>query len=162
MARRGAPGLAVPVSRGLRVAVAVTRWHTDIVDTMLDRALSALREAQVQQPTVAKVPGALELPLMCQHLAKHHDAVVALGVIMRGDTPVFDHICATLSSGLLRVSLDESTPVGNGVLKVEDETQAWARSGSSESIADRGHEAVVAALCTAHALRDCAPPTLTG
>ncbi len=104
-------------------------------------------------PTVVRVPGAIELPVVCQALAAGHEAVVALGVVVRGGTPHFDYVCDSVTAGLTRVALDERTPVGNGVLTVDTEQQALDRSGRPGAAEDKGAEAVVAALATALVLR---------
>jgi 6,7-dimethyl-8-ribityllumazine synthase len=120
----------------------------------LARALAAAKQAGVVEPTVVRVPGAVELPVVCQQLARQHDAVVALGVVIRGGTPHFEYVCDAVTMGLTRVSLDESTPVGNGVLTVNTEEQALDRCGLPGSSEDKGFEACVAALDTAVVLRD--------
>lgn len=157
MSSQGRPEIDVPDATGLRVGIAATRWNDDIVDTMLARALLATERAGVVEPTVVRVAGAMELPVVCQGLAAGHDAVVGLGVVVRGATPHFDYVCDTVTAGLLRVGLDERTPVGNGVLTVDTVAQAWERSGTPEASEDKGFEAVVAALdaaLTLGALRD--------
>jgi 6,7-dimethyl-8-ribityllumazine synthase len=138
----------------VRLAIAATRWHARISDALLDRALVAAAKAGVASPTVVRVPGAVELPVVCQGLARSHDAVVALGVVIRGGTPHFEYVCDALTAGLTRVALDESTPVGNGVLTCDTEQQALDRCGLPGSGEDKGFEACVAALETALVLRD--------
>jgi 6,7-dimethyl-8-ribityllumazine synthase len=133
--------------------VAATQWHAEIVDVLLERALAVAGKAGVEQPTVVRVPGTIELPVVCQELARSHDAVVALGVVVRGGTPHFEYVCDSVTAGLTRVALDESTPVGNGVLTCNTHAQAMERSGVPGSKEDKGAEAVVAALVTANALR---------
>ena len=100
-----------------------------------------------------RVPGAVELPVVAQALAGTHDAVVALGVVVRGGTPHFEYVCDAVTAGLTRVSLDTHTPVGNGVLTTDDEQQALDRAGLPGSPEDKGREAVLAALETAAVLR---------
>jgi 6,7-dimethyl-8-ribityllumazine synthase len=148
----------VPECKGIRLAIAATRWHTKITNMLLERALLAAKQAGVEEPTVVRVPGAVELPVVCQELAKQHDAVVALGVVIRGGTPHFEYVCDAVTAGLTRVALDEATPVGNGVLTVNDEQQALDRCGLPESVEDKGFEACVAALDTALALRGLRQP----
>jgi len=144
MSGDGRPALEVPDATGLRLAVAATRWHAEIVDVLLERALAVAGKAGVEQPTVVRVPGTIELPVVCQELARTHDAVVALGVVVRGGTPHFEYVCDAVTAGLTRVALDEHTPVGNGVLTTEDDEQAWARARPSEG--DKGGGAARAAL----------------
>jgi 6,7-dimethyl-8-ribityllumazine synthase len=150
----GRPGLAdVPDAAGLRLGIAATRWHADLVDVLLDRALTTAGKAGVEQPTVVRVPGTVELPVVCQALAADHDAVVALGVVIRGGTPHFEYVCDAVTAGLTRVTLDERTPVGNGVLTCDTLDQAVDRSGGPGSAEDKGAEACLAALHTALVLR---------
>jgi 6,7-dimethyl-8-ribityllumazine synthase len=137
----------------VRLAIAATRWHTAITDMLVERALVAAKQAGVDEPTVVRVAGAIELPVVCQELAKRHDAVVALGVVIRGGTPHFEYVCDAVTAGLTRVSLDAATPVGNGVLTVNDEQQALARCGRPDSAEDKGFEACLAALDTALVVR---------
>ncbi|OLF19522.1 6,7-dimethyl-8-ribityllumazine synthase [Actinophytocola xanthii] len=154
----GRPELSVPDCAGIRLAIAATRWHEKITDTLLRRALLAAERAGINEPTVVRVPGAVELPVVCQALARNHEAVVALGVVIRGGTPHFEYVCDAVTAGLTRVSLDESTPVGNGVLTVDTEEQALDRCGLPESTEDKGFEACVAALDTAMVVRGLRQP----
>jgi 6,7-dimethyl-8-ribityllumazine synthase len=142
----------------VRLAIAATRWHSTITDMLVERALAAAKQAGVDEPTVVRVAGAIELPVVCQELAKRHDAVVALGVVIRGGTPHFEYVCDAVTAGLTRVSLDEATPVGNGVLTVNDEQQALDRCGQPDSAEDKGFEACLAALDTALVIRGLARP----
>ena len=142
----GEPEIAVSGATELRVAVVAARWHTTITDALLAGALRAVAAAGVQDPTVERVAGAVELPVVVQALARTHDAVIALGVVIRGDTPHFDYVCDAVTAGLTRVSLDEGTPVGNGVLTTNTEAQALARAGLPGSAEDKGAQATAAAL----------------
>ena len=96
--------------------------------------------------------------MVAQALARNHDAVVALGVVIRGGTPHFEYVCDAVTAGLTRVALDESTPVGNGVLTCDTQEQALDRSGRPGAKEDKGYEAAVAALDTAHVLRSLRQP----
>ncbi len=138
---------------GLRVGVAGTLWHADIVDVLLDRALATARAAGAE-PTVVRVAGTLELPVVAQELARSHEAVVALGVVVRGGTPHFEYVCDSVTAGLTRVGLDERIPVGNGVLTTNTVDQAWDRSGRPGSAEDKGADACTAALRSALVLRE--------
>ena len=142
-----------PDASGLRLGVVAATWHAEIVDVLLDRALATAKEAGVAEPTVVRAPGTIELPVVCQELARTHDAVVALGVVIRGGTPHFEYVCDAVTAGLTRVSLDERTPVGNGVLTCDTRDQAVDRSGAPGSAEDKGAEACLAALHTALVLR---------
>jgi 6,7-dimethyl-8-ribityllumazine synthase len=138
---------------GLRLAIVATRWHEEITGALLGRALAAAAACGVDGPTVVRVPGAIELPVVAAELAARHDAVACLGAVIRGGTPHFDYVCDAVTYGLTRVSLDTGTPVGNGVLTCDNEQQARERSGAEGSKEDKGWEATVAALETALVLR---------
>ncbi|KOX17634.1 6,7-dimethyl-8-ribityllumazine synthase [Saccharothrix sp. NRRL B-16348] len=153
MSGEGRPEDVVPDAAGLTLGVVATRWHTKITDHLVERALAAAGKAGVASPTVVRVAGAVELPVVAQELARTHDAVVALGVVIRGGTPHFEYVCDAVTAGLTRVALDSSTPIGNGVLTTNDEDQALARAGFPDSVEDKGFEACVAALDTALVLR---------
>jgi 6,7-dimethyl-8-ribityllumazine synthase len=150
---------AVPVdAAGLRLGIVATTWHGEITAALLDRAVEAARASGVPQPTVARVPGAIELPVVAQALAEEHDAVVALGVVIRGGTPHFEYVCDSVTAGLTRVALDAGKPVGNGVLTTDTEEQARDRAGLPGSAEDKGWEATLAALATALTLRAVRAP----
>ncbi|MCE3549976.1 6,7-dimethyl-8-ribityllumazine synthase [Pseudonocardia sp. RS11V-5] len=138
---------------GLRIGIVAATWHAEVVDALLDRALATAEKAGAV-PTVVRVPGTVELPVVAQELARTHDAVVALGVVVRGGTPHFEYVCDSVTAGLTRVALDESTPVGNGVLTTNTLEQAVDRSGVPGSSEDKGAEATVAALRTAIVLAE--------
>jgi len=153
MSGTGQPTLEVPRCAELRLGIAATRWHERITTSLLDRACAAAAETGIVEPTVVRVPGAVELPVVCQELARHHDAVVALGVVIRGGTPHFEYVCDAVTAGLTRVALDAGTVVGNGVLTCDTEEQALDRCGLPSSSEDKGFHACVAALQTALVLR---------
>jgi 6,7-dimethyl-8-ribityllumazine synthase len=153
MSGTGRPEDTVVQAEGLTLGIVCTRWHPHITDQLLKRAVEAARVCGVQEPVVARVTGALELPVVAQELARRLDAVVCLGAVIRGETAHFDYVCDSVTSGVTRVALDEATPVGNGVLTCDDQAQAIARSGFSDSKEDKGWESVVAALDTALTLR---------
>ncbi len=153
MSGTGQPVLEVPRCAELRLGIAATRWNEHITTTLLERARAAAAEAGITEPTVVRVPGAVELPVVCQELARHHDAVLALGVVIRGGTPHFEYVCDAVTAGLTRVALDEETAVGNGVLTCDTEEQALDRCGLPSSVEDKGFQACVAALETALVLR---------
>jgi 6,7-dimethyl-8-ribityllumazine synthase len=138
---------------GLTVGVVATRWHADLVDHMLDRAAAAAKACGVDDVVVARVAGSVELSVVAQALARRCDAVVALGVVIRGETAHFDYVCQSVTEGLTRVALDESTPVAHGVLTVNTREQARDRAGLPGSAEDKGWAATVAALDAALAIR---------
>jgi 6,7-dimethyl-8-ribityllumazine synthase len=149
----GEPALETVHAHGLTVGVVATRWHGDLVDQMLDRAVAAAKACGVDEVVVARVAGSVELPVVAQALARRCDVVVALGVVVRGQTPHFDYVCQSVTDGLTRVALDASTPVGNGVLTVNTIEQARDRAGLPGSAEDKGWAATVAALDAVLAIR---------
>ena len=158
MAGHGAPDTAPVDCSDLRVAVVAASWHTVVMDGLLAGAHRALEAHQVDSPRVVRVPGTFELPVVAAALAAQgYDAVVALGVVIRGGTPHFDYVCTAATDGLGRVALDHQTAVGFGVLTCDDEQQALDRAGLEGSHEDKGWEATAAALLTARTLRELRP-----
>lgn len=154
MSGTGAPQLSVTGARGLRVAVAAAQWHATVMDGLIGGARRALTELGLGEPTLVRVPGSFELPVAARALAGlGYDAVVALGVVIRGGTPHFDYVCQSLTHGLTETALRTAVPVGNGVLTCDTLEQALDRAGLPGSSEDKGWEAVVAALDTALVLR---------
>ncbi|MCU4295573.1 6,7-dimethyl-8-ribityllumazine synthase [Brevibacterium permense] len=150
MAHSGAPELTVEAA-DLRVAIVAASWHTQIMDGLVDGAQRAAAEAGAEA-TLIRVPGSFELPVAAARLAPHFDAVVALGVVIRGGTPHFDYVCQAATDGLNRVAIDSGKPVGFGVLTCDTEQQGLDRAGLEGSVEDKGHEAMTAALATAQVL----------
>lgn len=137
-------------TEGLKVAVVAASWHERVMNGLLDGAQRALEDAGLRQTaTIVRVPGSFELPVAAARLAKTHDAVVALGVVIRGGTPHFDYVCEAATQGLTQVSVAQETPVGFGVLTCDDEQQALDRAGLADSSEDKGYEATAAAIHTA-------------
>ena len=153
MSGHGAPTIAVDGS-GLRVAVVAASWHDVVMDGLVAGALRGLADAGIHDPLVVRVPGTVELSVACARLAPTHDALVALGVVIRGGTPHFDYVCSGVTNGLTQVSVATGVPVGFGVLTCDDEQQALDRAGLEGSSEDKGHEAATAAVATAVTLRD--------
>ena len=153
MSGEGARPAGVAGAQGLRVAVLATEWHSTITDALVDGAVRAAESAGAEV-SLHRCAGAFELPVVSRALAlAGFDAVVALGVVIRGGTPHFEYVCRAATDGLLRVSLDTGVPVGFGVLTCDTEQQALDRSGLPGSREDKGAEACEAALATAVTLR---------
>ncbi len=150
----GVPDMPAVDASGLTLAIVASTWHTSICDALLEGARRTASASGIDDPDVIRVLGVIEIPVVAQQLAKSHDAVVALGVVIRGQTPHFDYVCDAVTQGLTRVSLDEGTPVANGVLTTNDEQQALDRAGLPGSAEDKGAQAAAAALSTALTLRD--------
>ena len=153
----GAPELRVD-GRSLRVAVVAASWHATVMDGLLAGAARALAEARVEAVEVVRVPGTFELPVAASWLAPDYDAVVALGVVIRGGTPHFDYVCQAATVGLTEVSVRTGVPVGFGVLTCDTEQQALDRAGLPGSAEDKGYEAASAAVSTAVVLHALTPP----
>jgi 6,7-dimethyl-8-ribityllumazine synthase len=153
MSGAGAPKVTVDGS-GLRVVVIAASWHEQVMDGLLAGARRALRESGADW-TEVRVPGSFELPVAASRAAAGGaDAVVALGVVIRGGTPHFEYVCSAATTGLTDVSVRTGVPVGFGVLTCDDEAQALDRAGLEGSSEDKGAEAVEAAVATAVTLRD--------
>jgi 6,7-dimethyl-8-ribityllumazine synthase len=153
MAGFGDPHLTTVDAAGLRLGIVGSRWHSDLVDHMVDRAQQAAKACGVDDVVVTRVAGSVELPVVAQALAEQCDAVVALGVVIRGETAHFDYVCDAVTAGLTRVSLDARKPVAHGVLTVESLGQARDRAGLEDSIEDKGWQGTVAVLDAALTLR---------
>ena len=146
MSGSGAPHLDVS-GANKKIYVVATSWHTHVMDGLVLGAMRELEKAGAKDVSVQRVPGAFELPLAAQYaIARGADAVIALGVVIRGETPHFDYVCNAATDGLTRVQLDTGVPIGFGLLTVDNENQAIARAGLEGSKEDKGAEAVQAAL----------------
>ena len=153
MSGAGAPSITND-GAGLKVTIVAGQWHEQITDGLLGGAHRALAAAGVEI-TEVRVPGSFELPVASKAaLDAGADAVVALGVIIRGGTPHFEYVSAAATDGLTRVALDTGKPVGFGVLTLDDEQQGLDRAGLPGSKEDKGAEAAEAAVATAIVLRD--------
>ena len=153
MSGHGAPDQEPVDCSDLRVAVVAASWHTPVMDGLVAGAERALADYKVTRAEVVRVPGTFELPVVASALAQQgYDAVVALGVVIRGGTPHFDYVCNAATDGLTRVALDHTVAVGFGVLTCDTEQQALDRAGLEGSSEDKGYEATSAALLTARTL----------
>jgi len=154
MSGAGAPTSQPFDASGLKVAVVAASWHTQVMDGLVAGAERALAAYGVGEPEVIRVPGTFELPVVAAALARAgYDAVVALGVVIRGGTPHFDYVCSAATDGLTRVSVDHALPIGFGVLTCDTEEQALDRAGLEGSAEDKGWEATAAALDTARVVQ---------
>jgi 6,7-dimethyl-8-ribityllumazine synthase len=152
MSGHGSPELDVD-GTGLRIVIVAGSWHDEITNGLIAGATRTL-EASGASFDLVRVPGSFELPVVCKSaLDAGADAVVALGVIIRGGTPHFEYVSAAATDGLTRVALDTGKPVGFGVLTLDDEQQGIDRAGLPGSREDKGREAAEAAVATARALR---------
>jgi 6,7-dimethyl-8-ribityllumazine synthase len=152
MSGAGSPELDVD-GTGLRIVIVAGSWHEEITDGLVAGATRALEESGASYELV-RVPGSFELPVVSKAaLELGADAVVALGVIIRGGTPHFEYVSAAATDGLTRVALDTGKPVGFGVLTLDDEQQGLDRAGLPGSKEDKGREAAEAAVATVRALR---------
>ncbi len=142
-----APEIALPQLPKARVAIISSSWHLDICDDLIAGAQKALAAASITDVTVSYVPGSFELPLAAQiAFEKGFDAVVAVGLVLEGQTPHFDYVCQGVTQGIMDVSLKFSAPIGFGVLMCNTLYQAIARSGRPGSVEDKGYDSAVAAI----------------
>ncbi|MEO8329007.1 MAG: 6,7-dimethyl-8-ribityllumazine synthase [Candidatus Nanopelagicales bacterium] len=146
MSGSGAPRLQLADASALRVAVVASQWHAVVMAGLVAGAEKTLAAAGVDNVTHVSVPGAFELPLAAQAAAPLVDAVVALGVVLRGGTPHFEYVCRAATDGLMRVMLDTGRPIGFGLLTCDTQEQALDRAGLEYSSEDKGSEAALAAL----------------
>ncbi|TCO34000.1 6,7-dimethyl-8-ribityllumazine synthase [Kribbella steppae] len=154
MSGSGAPTIETPRVEGARVAIVGAQWHPKVTDALVAGAIRALDEAGITDYTVIRVPGSFELPVASLHAAKSgYDAVIALGVVIRGDTPHFEYVCQATTDGLMQVGVTTGVPVGFGVLTCDNDPQALDRAGLPDSREDKGYEATQAALSTLVAIR---------
>ena len=142
-----APQIALPQLPHARVAIISSSWHLDICNDLIAGASRALKDAGIADSTVIHVPGSFEIPLASQiAFEQGYDAVVAVGLVLKGETPHFDYVCQGVTQGILDVSLKFSRPIGFGVLMCNTLEQAIARSGRPGSIEDKGFDSAVAAI----------------
>ncbi|CAN1499610.1 RibH Riboflavin synthase beta-chain [Candidatus Nanopelagicaceae bacterium] len=142
-----APEIAVPKFPKAKVAIISSSWHLDICNDLIAGATRALEAAEVKKIKVVYVPGSFEIPLAAQKMfEKGYDAVVAVGLVLKGETPHFDYVCQGVTQGVVNAQLKWSKPIGYGVLMCNDLDQAIARSGRPGSKEDKGYDSAIAAL----------------
>ena len=142
-----APEIAVPKFPKAKVAIISSSWHLDICNDLIAGARRALEAAEVKKIKVIYVPGSVEIPLAAQKMfEKGYDAVVAVGLVLKGETPHFDYVCQGVTAGIMDVSLSRSKPIGFGVLMCDTIEQANARAGFVGSFEDKGFDSAIAAL----------------
>jgi 6,7-dimethyl-8-ribityllumazine synthase len=142
-----APGITLNPQPEAKVAIISSSWHPEICSDLIAGAKRALTESAVESVEVIYVPGSFEIPLAAQlAFEKGFDAVVAVGLVLQGETPHFDYVCSGVTDGVMNVSLKFSKPIGFGVLMCNNLDQAIARSGRPGSIEDKGYDSAVAAL----------------
>jgi len=147
--------MEVPRVEGARVAIVAAQWHPKVTDALVEGAIRALNDSGVTDYTVVRVPGSFELPVASLHAAQNgYDAVIALGVVIRGDTPHFEYVCQAATEGLMQVGVTTGVPIGFGVLTCDNDPQALDRAGLPDSREDKGYEATQAALSTLLAIRN--------
>lgn len=142
-------------ARGLKIAIVAARFNDFVVDRLIGGAVDYLTRHGLEKDgiTIVRVPGAFELPLACQKLAKNgqYDGIVALGAVIRGATPHFDYVCAEATKGIAHVSLEYGLPIGFGLLTTENLEQAVERAGSKGG--NKGAESAAAMLETVRVLK---------
>jgi 6,7-dimethyl-8-ribityllumazine synthase len=131
-------------AKGLKFAIVVARFNSGITEKLLEGAREALTKAGASGVSVYHVPGAFELPLAARKLAEAYDGVIALGAVIRGETPHFDYVCDAAARGLLQVSLETGTPVSFGVLTTNTLAEAEARAGGEHG--NKGYDAAMTAI----------------
>jgi len=146
-----APTIGIKPLPGAKVAIISSSWHLDICNDLIAGAKRALTEAQVGEVEVQFVRGSFEIPLAAQYAFEAgFDGVVALGLVLKGETPHFDYVCQGVTQGVIDVSLKHSKPIGYGVLMCNDLDQAIDRCGRTTSKEDKGYDSAVAVLELLH------------
>ena len=147
MKRDGRPHTPAPDCAGRRFAIVVARFHADLAEMLLDGALRALRDCKVaaDDTTVLEVPGCFEIPLACRNAIEKErfDALVAIGAVIRGETPHFEYVAGECARGIMDVQLASGTPIGFGILTTENFEQARERAAPAGG--DKGYSATIAA-----------------
>jgi 6,7-dimethyl-8-ribityllumazine synthase len=130
-----------------KIGIVSSQWHPEICEALIAGAMRAIKEAGITETVVRKVAGSFEIPLAAQRMLDSGcDAVVTVGLVLRGETPHFDYVCQGVTSGVMDVMLSRGKPIGFGVLMCDNVEQAYARSGLAGSKEDKGYDAAVAAL----------------
>ncbi len=154
MSGAGAPAIEQLDGSALRVVIVAAKWHEVVMAGLLAGAGRAMVDCGVTETKLIRVPGTFELPVAAATLANQgYDAIVALGVVIRGGTPHFDYVCSAATLGLNKVAVESRTPIGFGLLTCDNEEQALDRAGLVGSVEDKGYEAASAAIETALTLR---------
>lgn len=142
-----APTIEVPKAPKAKIAIISSSWHLDICNDLIAGAKRALAQADVKKISVTYVPGSFEIPLAAQRAFEEgYDAVVAVGLVLQGETPHFDYVCQGVTQGVMDVQLKFSKPIGYGVLMCNNLDQAIARCGRPTSKEDKGYDSAIAAL----------------
>ena len=141
------PIISLPQLPTAKIAIISASWHPEICAELVAGARRACVAAGIQDVAERVVPGSFEIPLAAQHAFEDgFDAVVVVGLVLRGETPHFDYVCQGVTQGVMDVQLKFSKPIGFGVLMCEDLEQAHARSGRAGSKEDKGYDAAAAAI----------------
>jgi 6,7-dimethyl-8-ribityllumazine synthase len=142
-----APEMKIKKHPKAKVAIISSSWHPELCSDLIAGAFRALEAAEVKKIKVIYVPGSFEIPLAAQRAFEDgFDAVVAVGLVLKGETPHFDYVCQGVTQGVMDVQLKFSKPIGYGVLMCNDLEQAIARSGVAGSKEDKGFDSAIAAL----------------
>jgi 6,7-dimethyl-8-ribityllumazine synthase len=131
-------------AHGLKFAIIVSRFNSAITEKLLEGARQGLLKAGADEVSIFHVPGAFELPYAARKLAHQYDAVIALGAVIRGETPHFDYVASAAANGLQQAALDTGTPIAFGVLTTDTVEQAEARAGGTQG--NKGYDAAMTAI----------------
>ena len=146
-----APHIGIQPLPDVKVAIISSSWHFDICKDLIAGAQRALATAQISQVEIVMVPGSFEIPLAAQYAFEQGlDGVVAVGLVLKGETPHFDYVCQGVTKGVIDVSLKYGKPIGYGVLMCNDLAQAIARSGIAGSKEDKGFDSAIAVIELLH------------
>jgi 6,7-dimethyl-8-ribityllumazine synthase len=140
--------LALDSAKGKKVAIVAASWHADIVELMVERAHKELTRLGGEVIDTFHVPGSFEIPVFVANIIDSYDAVITLGLVLRGQTAHFEYVCSGVTQGIVQLSLSSKKPIAFGVLMCETLDQAIARSGAPGSVEDKGVECAQAVIAT--------------
>ncbi len=133
---------------GKKIAIVAASWHAEIVEAMVERAVSELERVGTSQISIYRVPGSFEIPVMVANLVEKFDGFITLGLVLRGETAHFEYVCSGVTQGIVEISLASKKPIAFGVLMCETLEQAINRSGAPGSSEDKGVECAQAVIAT--------------
>jgi len=140
--------LGADSAQGRKIAIIAASWHREVVDVMVDRADAELKRLGASQVDLYRVPGSFEIPVMAANLVDKYDALITLGLVLRGGTAHFEYVCAGVTQGITTLGIESKKPIGFGVLMCDTLAQAIDRSGAEGAAEDKGVECAQAVIAT--------------
>jgi 6,7-dimethyl-8-ribityllumazine synthase len=138
--------------KGRKIAIVAAQWHGEIVETMVARAVAELERVGTKKIAIFHVPGSFEIPVMAANVVDEFDALITLGLVLRGETAHFEYVCSGVTQGITQLSVHTKKPIAFGVLMCDTLQQAIDRSGAPGSAEDKGRECAQAVIATLRAI----------